>query len=239
MLTPVVIDLSHHNTIPQSLQPANDSGILGVIHKATEGVTFTDSKLKARRSLAKQAGQLWGVYHFVRPGSIGEQVAFFCDTAINAELVPGDSQDWLWALDYEDPDVSIDDVVEFLERLESFVARSPVLYSGHVLKDALQGRADARLEGYRLWLAQYGPEAKLPPGWDSYWLWQYTDQGKVPGINPPVDLNAYAGPVDQLAAEWAGKAPAPELRPVVKVGVNAPPGVGVTLWLNGELVYEA
>ena len=42
MLKPAFIDLSHHNVIPQSLKPAKQSGIVGVIHKATEGTSYVD-----------------------------------------------------------------------------------------------------------------------------------------------------------------------------------------------------
>ena len=37
-----VIDLSHHNTVT-SFQDAKAAGILGVIHKATEGTIFVDA----------------------------------------------------------------------------------------------------------------------------------------------------------------------------------------------------
>ena len=39
--TNAVIDLSHHNATVD-LQAAKGDGILGVIHKATQGLTFQD-----------------------------------------------------------------------------------------------------------------------------------------------------------------------------------------------------
>lgn len=219
MPTPVVIDLSHHNTIPQSLQPAMDAGILGIIHKCTEGLTFTDDKLKARWSLARDVGMLFGVYHFIRPGSPIDQAGFFVDTALSAQIDAGDADGWVWALDYEDPAVSLDDVATFLavladDRVMSADIRSPVLYSGHVLKEKLASDAETPdLSRYRLWLAQYASSPTLPPGWDRYWLWQYSDQGEVPGIDPPSDVNAYAGSVSELVSGWARgeERPSPEL----------------------------
>jgi lysozyme len=214
-MSPVVVDLSHHNVIPESLQPANDAGILGVIHKATEGTTYKDTTCAARLYLARQAGMLFGTYHFMRPGDPGDQVAFYYDTVQNLQSEAGESRDWLWACDFEDEGIALADVASFLEQLEAVTHQSPVLYSGHVLKDALKGgAATPRLTGYRLWLAQYASSPELPPGWERYWLWQYSDQGKVPGINPPCDVNAYDGPVSELVAGWAGNvappAPAPE-----------------------------
>ena len=199
MLKPAFIDLSHHNTIPVSLIPAREAGILGVIHKATEGETYVDPKLAARWSLARDAGMLWGVYHFVRPGNIAAQVDFFLATVMNVS-----DDNTLFCLDWEDSGVSLDDAIEFLERLQDASGHDPVLYSGHVLKEALGGVADPGIAQYRLWLAQYSSDPVLPPGYSSYWGWQYTDQGSVPGINPPVDLNAYDGTAQELAGDWEG-----------------------------------
>jgi lysozyme len=204
MPTPVVVDLSHHNTIPESLQPASDAGVLGLIHKATEGVTYTDPTCDNRLYLAREVGMLFGTYHFMRPGDPGEQVAFYYDTVQALQSEAGESSQWLWALDFEVGGISVDEVVAFLQQLETVTQQSPVLYSGHSIKDTLAGVPDLRLTSYRLWLAQYGTEAVLPPGWDRYWLWQYSDQGEVPGITPPTDVNAYDGPVAELIAGWSG-----------------------------------
>ncbi|MDQ3746468.1 MAG: glycoside hydrolase family 25 protein, partial [Acidobacteriota bacterium] len=51
----VVIDLSHHNTVT-SFQQVKDAGILGVIHKATEGTSFVDPRYTERRTAALAVG---------------------------------------------------------------------------------------------------------------------------------------------------------------------------------------
>jgi GH25 family lysozyme M1 (1,4-beta-N-acetylmuramidase) len=227
VLKPGFIDLSHHNSIPSSLQAAADAGIVGVIHKCTEGTTHVDDKADARWYLAKEAGLMWGLYHFVRPGSMEAQVDFFLENA--AEI---SDENTLLALDWEDTGVSLDDAVEFMALVEQRTGRAPVLYSGHVLKEALGGSADPRLSQYRLWLAQYASAPTLPPGWDQYWGWQYTDQGSVPGITPPTDVNAYPGSADGLIASWSGAGedvePGPEPEPEgIEILVIVPPGVDV------------
>lgn len=215
----VVIDLSHHNTIPESLQAAADAGIMGVIHKATEGTSYIDSKVQARYRLAKDAGMLWGIYHFLRPGSMDLQAANFVDQARALGVLDADT---LVAADHEDAGVSLDDLVDFLAVVADMTKRAPVIYSGHVLKDQLKGEADYRLNQYRLWLAQYtSGTPTVPPGWPHYWLWQYTDKGSVPGVNPPTDLNDYIG--GELAREWSGSTgptPQPTERPTVTVIVK-------------------
>lgn len=227
MLKPAFIDLSHHNAIPSSLQPAADAGIVGVIHKCTEGISHVDDKADARWYLAKEAGLMWGLYHFVRPGSMAAQVDFFLENA--AEI---SDENTLLALDWEDAGVSLDDAVEFMALVEQRTGRAPVLYSGHILKEALDGSADPRLSQYRLWLAQYSSSPTLPPGWDEYWGWQYTDNGSVPGVTPPTDLNAYTGSADDLISGWSGAGedvePGPEPGPEgIEILVIVPPGVDV------------
>jgi lysozyme len=204
MLKPGFIDLSHWNIVPSSLVPARESGIVGVIHKLTEGTGYLDDKVAARWHLAKEAGLKWGLYHFIRPpsSSIDDQVDFFLTQAIEV------ADDFTaFALDWEDEGVSADDAVRFMQGVEQVLERSPILYSGHVLKQ----QPDERLQRYRLWLAQYTNAAQpdLPPGWSRWWGWQYTDQGsseECPGVEAPIDLNAYDGTAQQLAADWAGVA---------------------------------
>lgn len=199
-----VIDLSHHNIIPESLQPARDEGVVGIIHKATEGATYVDDKLQARYHLAKSAGMLWGCYHFLNAGSSGaEQARHFVDTM---QVLGVLTDDTLVACDHEDTDAALSLVRDFLLTLRDMVGRMPVIYSGHVLKEQLAGYVGPDFP-VRLWLAQYSDNPEVPPGFDDYWLWQYTDTGDVPGIDGPVDLNLFEGGHEQMQAEWAGSIP--------------------------------
>lgn len=231
MPTPIVIDLSHHNSIPQGLEDAKKAGVIGVIHKASESTSYVDSDVDARWYLAKRAGMLWGLYHFLRPGDMEKQAQHFVDVA----LKNGDDHTLL-AADHEDAGVSLDDLYEFLCEVERLTGRIPVIYSGHVLKDQLAGKPDSRFSSYRLWLAQYSSSPTLPPGFDKYWLWQYSDQGTVPGVSPPTDLNA--GDANEVIHDWSGivepmPTPEPEPAPVVFVNIQAPPNVEVIVHING------
>ncbi len=58
-----VIDLSHHNGNVDLGKAAAD-GIAGVIHKATQGTTFTDNMYLTNRDKSESASLLWGAYHF-------------------------------------------------------------------------------------------------------------------------------------------------------------------------------
>ncbi len=59
----VVIDLSHFNPVT-SFQEIKQSGIVGVIHKATEGTNWADPTYASRKPQALAAGLWWGAYHF-------------------------------------------------------------------------------------------------------------------------------------------------------------------------------
>lgn len=51
----VIIDISHHNGNPD-FQQAAAAGILGVIHKVTQGLSFKDSMYQINRQKALDAG---------------------------------------------------------------------------------------------------------------------------------------------------------------------------------------
>jgi GH25 family lysozyme M1 (1,4-beta-N-acetylmuramidase) len=203
VINPLVVDLSHHNDVAD-FGAVEAGGIAGIIHKATEGVGFTDKLYADRRSRALGVGLLWGAYHFLRPVSIAAQVDFFLKVAAPDSTT-------LLALDHEDKRVALIDAKEFLLRVEDAVGRKPVLYSGSVIKEQLGSRIEGFLATHRLWLAQYGPRPVTPRNWPSAWLWQFTGDGlgpkphSVPGIvDSGIDINSYEGDVAKLAAEWSG-----------------------------------
>ena len=194
-----VIDLSHHNAIPKDLHAARAQGIIGCIHKLSEGMNFVDNKCQARHWLSVDADMRWGLYHFLRPGAdMADQAEFFWTTALQLGVVDDET---LLAADHEDPKVSYDELIEFLEALERMSGRVPVIYSGHVLKE----QCDAYPNKYRLWLAQYAAEPVPPAGCENLYLWQFSDSGHVDGITPPTDLNCYFSNESDFLAAWSGK----------------------------------
>src|SRR4051812_47351597 len=65
---PVCIDISHHQGTPDMREVAA-SGVLGLIHKATDGTSFIDSARAENCANAKQAGIAVATYHWLSPGS--------------------------------------------------------------------------------------------------------------------------------------------------------------------------
>jgi lysozyme len=205
VLVPRVSDISHHNTV-SSFQDAADAGLWGIIHKATQGSNYRDPDYAKRRSAAKAAGLLWGAYHFNDGSDVVSQVANFLRYA-------QPDTDTLLVLDYEDnprSNMSIVQAVQFLRLIES-KGYSCAIYSGNRLKESI-GRLKAADRQYvtqhLLWLCQYGPTPRLPAGFDTYFLWQYTDgvvgpqPRRIAGIHGEVDLNVFNGTREQLEELW-------------------------------------
>jgi lysozyme len=208
VMTPRVVDLSHHNTVTD-LKLTAKAGVWGVIHKASQGSTYKDPTYDARRKMAKDAGLLWGAYHFNDGSTVATQVDWFLKCA-----APDDAT--LLVLDFEDnapSNMSVQQAVQFLRLLEAKTGRKGAIYSGNRLKENIgKLNEDDRVYvcQHRLWLCQYGPNAVLPTGFTEYYLWQFSADGvgplphSVPGIKDVgVDLNVYNGDQDALIASWA------------------------------------
>lgn len=214
-----VLDLSHHNDGPGGgaidFAAIAAFGVRGIIHKASQGTLNVDRMYERRRQAAVDAGLLWGAYHFAEAQDADTQVKHFMDAAQPEEGT-------LMALDFEpygNNTMSLPGARRFLQTLDEALGRKAVIYSGNLIKETLGNKPDDFLGGHRLWLAQYGPVARVPAAWKSYWLWQFSGDGinnqgiSIPGVNPTqakrLDMNAYDGGDEQLAAEWAGDPLAP------------------------------
>jgi lysozyme len=206
-MKPVVVDVYYRDKV-EDFAAMKAAGIRGVIHKATQGTRFVDPLYAKRKEQARAAGLLWGAYHFATGNDVVDQVGHFLE-------VVGDDPDTLLVLDFEpNPSgstMTLEQAKEFLRLVALRTGQKPVIYSGSLLKDRLK-RADPFLADHRLWLSEYGPRAVLPPGWSTYWLWQYTGDGKGPGPHEiagsstkGIDLSVYAG--ENLASDWVHKIP--------------------------------
>lgn len=226
-----VLDISHHNDV-ESFDALRKAGIMGVIHKATESTDYADPTYKERRVAAKDAGLLWGAYHFLRPGDMHAQAKHFLNVAR-----PG--KDDLLCADHEDTGVTLDDLHEFLGAIWALTKRKAVIYSGHVLKEQVGEDVIPWLKDHQLWVAQYTdePQPDWPKQiWPRYFLWQFTDKGAAPGVSGDVDCNRAGVDDHKLKAQWAGAAPEEPEKPaipmpgpehIVTVTITAPPGVHV------------
>src|SRR5262245_55525196 len=89
-----VLDISHHNTVT-SWQAVRNAGIVGIIHKATEGGSYVDEEYQGAKEQARAACLLFGAYHFATASNVQQQVDHFLRVA-------GIEDGMLYALDWED-----------------------------------------------------------------------------------------------------------------------------------------
>jgi len=166
-----VIDISHHNGTVNLIQAAAD-GIVGVIHKATQGIKFNDPAYAANKQKASSAGLLWGAYHFGDGSDPIAQAEHFLNI-----VQPGDQT--LIVLDFEEntqgPSMTLDGARAFVNHMNDKVGRFPGLYGGSFLKGLLGQTLDPVLANCWFWLAQYSKTPVVPKNWPTWTMWQYTD----------------------------------------------------------------
>src|SRR5262252_2513019 len=105
------------------------SGGLAVICKASEGSKVVDSSYQTFRQQALAAGLKFASYHFLRAGSMEEQAEFYlrCAEPVHGERV---------VADWEDANVSVDDVVEFLQAIHEIrPSLQLTVYGSNVLEE--------------------------------------------------------------------------------------------------------
>jgi GH25 family lysozyme M1 (1,4-beta-N-acetylmuramidase)/LysM repeat protein len=181
-----------------------------VFIKATEADNYSDPTFDDNWVGAKSAGLLRGAYHFYRcnvdPKKQADHFIEYVKTMNdNGELPP--------VLDLEINDgVGKDKIVSkvklWLDRVEAAFGMKPIIYSGQFfLQDFLSetgGGPPAWAKDYPLWLAQYpnqyapGMQPVLPRGWFKWTIWQYSDKGRVNGINTKADMDLFNGTLEEL-----------------------------------------
>jgi lysozyme len=203
----VVVDLSHHNGNVDLTTAAAAGGIVGVIHKATQGLTFTDPLYSTNRTKAASAGLLWGAYHFGTASDGVQQAEFFLQ-----QVTP--ASDTLLVLDFEanaqGPSMTLEEARAFVTHVQQTTGRWPGLYAGHYLKGLLGTSKDEVLANCWFWLSQYGPTAVVPANWKTWTLWQYTDGGMGPAPHDVAgigrcDRDRFNGSRVDLTTLWTGR----------------------------------
>lgn len=222
-----VIDLSRSVTV-SDFRAVRQSGMLGVIHKATEGGDYLDTAYAGRRPQAEAAGLLWGAYHFgtgQTPGA--RQAAYFLSVAR-----PGPRT--LLALDLEANEnnprnsMRVDQAEEFVQAVAAATGRLPVVYihptwaNGEPLPNSglsLGARItpDSILARCGLWVADYHDSPEIPAAWETtgWRLWQYAgdeSDGKpaygqtniVKGVSH-CDRNLFNGDATELQRFWGSR----------------------------------
>lgn len=223
-----VIDISHHQSrdnIPNSLFPKlKAAGIFAVVHKATQGSGYVDPFYAGRQKAARDAGLLWGAYHFLDASDAKTQAAHFLDVVTKS----ADFEPHMLAADFEpnpNSQASLSQCMTFMRGIDAAMDDVQcALYSGNMIRETLKpqagGHASSDMGGvvqffqdHRLWLAEYNPRYRTPWPWNEpvsetdttvpgIWLWQFTQSGRLVDIPVTVDGNFFDGTFDQLQSRW-------------------------------------
>jgi len=176
--------------------------------KATEGDFYADPTFDDNWLGAKKAGLLRGAYHFFRANiDPGKQAKKFIDYVRtmndDGELPP--------VLDLETHDGQSKNriISRAKDEVEDAFGKKPIIYSGQYFLQSYFSEAGGGppswAKNYPLWLAQYpntyipgSSKPYLPRGWFEWTFWQYSDKGRVNGINASVDMNVFNGTLEEL-----------------------------------------
>lgn len=181
--------------------PANASGkatrhgsylqpVLFVIVKSTQGTNIRNAFFSSQFDGAGNHGIVRGAYHFLSPSSSGKaQARYFIN---HTPLTAGDLPP---VLDFEvkqsimrrEHARIIRIVKDWLNTVEEHYGVKPIIYTNdNYYRRYLRGHG---FDDYDFWIANYNGSHEHP----DCKFWQFTETGKVLGINHDTDLNVFEG----------------------------------------------
>lgn len=170
------------------------SGIDIVYIKASQGSNIKDAYFDINYENAKANGLKVGFYHFltaVNTQQAEQEANFF------ASVIAGKTPDCKLVLDYETfGGASVEEINliarTFMEKVQELTNKEVIMYSD--LSNARDTFNRSLAEDYQLWIAYYGNYnnlANVKTSWQEFIGVQYTDRGRVNGINGNVDRDLY------------------------------------------------
>lgn len=193
------IDISHH-------QDSVDWGILSrsridfAFIKATEGATHKDTRFQYYWKKADELGIARGAYHFFTFCKTGrEQALNFMDTVPKEDgLLPP-----VIDLEYSGncsarpgKEKVLREILEFSDLVTAKYGKRPIIYATN---DSYRDFLSGELPGYRIWIRNIYSSPGLPDG-RKWSFWQYTNRGKLWGIDGFVDFNVFNGGWEEFDA---------------------------------------
>lgn len=199
------IDVSHYSCSIdwEEVKKMNQNGVRVdfAYMRATRGLDLLDYEFSENWETAREANILRGAYHFFtfRDNPV-EQAQFFLEHALidKGDLPP--------VLDIEDDKKSDDrrldkaiilrSIADWLKFVERQTGMRPMIYTNlDYYKRYIQGNFDA----YPIWVASYKSKGNVTlPDKRPWFFWQFSEKARCNGISEPIDLNVFAGTIEQL-----------------------------------------
>lgn len=173
------------------LAAAKNSGIEVVYIRSSFGERGVDDTFRQNALRAQRAGLPYGFYHFLEaqtPDQARAEARHFVQT------IRGTNYPCRPVLDFE-VDETLSDrevravIAAFLDETETLTGARPMIYAD----TSNAARLDETFAVYPLWIAQWevdAPDISATP-WREWTGWQYTDNGRVAGIDGRVDRDIF------------------------------------------------
>lgn len=190
------IDVSHHQGTIR-WEEVRDAGVEFAIirlgyRKSKDGTLHEDEQARRNLAQAKAAGLKIGAYLFsqaVNEDEAAQEAAFALEILGDTELDLPLVFDWEQVSDStRTTDVSAETLMGCVRRFCGDVERAgykPMVYFN---QDLARTRLDLQELEYPFWLAMYSEDLRFDY---PVQCWQYTDQGRIPGIDEYVDIDLY------------------------------------------------
>lgn len=191
-----IIDISHHQNPTLINYPTLAAQVEGVMIRACYG-NRKDTHFETHYRELRNQGKPLGVYIYITEYmSIESQVATLIQAIQGKTFKLG-----VWV------DVELENgatplrkatVHAAIQRIEAAIGKPVGIYtSAYYWSQIMNG---AYYTTRKLWAADWRdrPTPALPTGWTTYVLHQYTETGRLPGYNGPLDINRFNGTLAQF-----------------------------------------
>lgn len=172
-------------------QKVKNAGIEMVYIRSSAGSAYRDARFAENYAGAKENGMKVGFYHYVTAKNV-EQAQQQAEFFVN--VIGSTTPECKLAMDFESfgslTAAQVNEISEaFLQTVQERSGRQVCIYS-----DASNARSvfGESLTKYPLWVAEYGANNPEPNGkWEVWAGFQYTDVGRIDGINGNVDRDIF------------------------------------------------
>ena len=191
------IDLSHFQG-SVNWPDVTQQDVKFVFAKASQGVSEADPKYQANAKGAREAGMLFGAYHFFSPNKDGKAQAehFLKTAALTSGYLPPVVDVETLAKNLTNATL-VKQIDIWLSTVHTRLGCQPILYASPAFYEAHLTGVSAP---YHYWLASYSTEPRLPKDVKAWLFWQHSQSGKIKGISGTVDLDWFAGSPSDLEA---------------------------------------
>lgn len=195
------IDVSYYQgTVDWDAVAATD--VRFAVVRLSDGTGTRDSQFVRNWQESRRAGLIRGFYQYFRASAGGAAQAALARERL-AEAGGAAADDLPPTLDIETLDgqsvaTVIAEAEVWMAAMREATGKEPIVYTGAYFWD--DNRFPDTFRNQPLWTANYttNPCPWTSDSWDRWTFWQYSDSGTVPGISGPVDLDWFAGTLDDL-----------------------------------------